>query len=97
MIVGVFWQLVCRYAFRKVAEYGGPRLGVPGIRDPRDTCDAYSPRPAMRGDWRTCQTDHHPLCAECCHAAPAEERQPPPPPAEVRVVSLRGDDSWYVN
>lgn len=98
MISGLFWNRMCRFALRKVAECDGPKVGIPGVRDPRDTCDAYSPRPPMGGDWRTCQTDHHPLCRECCHAAPEAERQIPTVEMVNRAeLPTPEERRWYVN
>ncbi len=64
------WRAVALFAYRRWAiPLRAPPDGVPGLRDRDSPCTAYDPRPTMRGDWGSCESDGHYLCAECAHLA----------------------------
>jgi hypothetical protein len=62
-----FWLWLCRYSYRrmKVSIEKLP-VGIPGMRDPDNTCAGYTPRKRLLLDVAAdCETDGHYLCKEC--------------------------------
>lgn len=63
-----FWKAIALFAYRRwaTADEAKP-TGIPGNRDPKFICTAFSPRQWEPGDFRDCEGDGHYLCKECCH------------------------------
>lgn len=65
-----FWKAISLFAYRRWAIPSKEiPMGVPGIRDPNNLCNAFTPIPRnFKGDyWDTCNTDGHYMCDECIH------------------------------
>ncbi len=62
-----FWLWLCRLAYRKmkISQNKLP-VGIPGMRDPDNKCEAYTPRKKPISEPSAiCETDGHYLCIEC--------------------------------
>lgn len=63
-----FWTALCRFAFKKAfrGEILQVPVGLPGLRDPRNRCQYFTP--VKRADLGgPCMSDGHYMCLECGH------------------------------